>query len=73
MIKATGEGSEGPKISNVILKDLVEMKKMLKSASKNIIPRPSYDFLENRDLPVITVRNKTLKLRCPKKLIYVPS
>ena len=41
-----GGESEGKKISEVILKDLVEMKKMLKSASKNIILSPSYDFLK---------------------------
>ena len=39
-------GSEGQKLSKVILKDLVEMKKMLKSASKNIIPSQRYYFLE---------------------------
>ena len=42
-------GSEGQKLSKVILKDLVEMKKMLK---------PEILFFENRDLPVITVREK---------------
>ena len=44
-------GSEGQKLSYVILEDLVEMKNMLKSASKNII-------FENCDLPVITVCKK---------------
>ena len=39
-------GSEGQKMSKVILKDLVNMKRMLKSTSKNIIPSPSYDFLK---------------------------
>ena len=39
-------GSEGQKLSKSILKALVEMKKMLKSASKNIIPSSSYDFLK---------------------------
>ena len=60
IFKATGGGgSEGKKISKVILNDLVEMKKMLKSASKNIIPIPSYyEFLENCDLPVIAVDEK---------------
>ena len=35
-------GSEGQILSKVILKDLVEIKKMLKFASKNIIPSPRY-------------------------------
>ena len=45
-VKATGGGSEGQKLSKAISKDLVEMKKMLKSASKNIMPSPNYDFLK---------------------------
>ena len=35
---------------------------MLKTASKNIVPSPSYDFFENRDLPV----NENLKSRYRK-------
>ena len=45
MLRPQG-GSEGQKLSKAISKDLVEMKKMLKSASKNIMPSPSYDSLK---------------------------
>ena len=42
--KATG-GSEGPKFLLAYLKDLTELWKMLKTASKKF-PSPSYDFLK---------------------------
>ena len=39
-------GSEGQKSCETILKDLIEMQKMLKTAWKNIVPSQSYDFLK---------------------------
>ena len=42
MFKATGV----PKFLLTYLKGLIELWKMLKSASKNIVPSPSYDFLK---------------------------
>ena len=44
-VKATG-GVEGSKTCGVILKDLIELRKMLKTASKHIVPNSSYDFLK---------------------------
>ena len=63
-------GSEGQKLSNqVILKDLIEIKKMLKSASKNIIPSPSYDFFKSRFACNYNQYAKNVKSRCPKTLL----
>ena len=47
-VKATGRG-EGPEVPKCLLafrKDLIGLWKMLKTASKNIVPSLSYDFLK---------------------------
>ena len=43
-LRPQGGGSEDQQLSKFILGDIVEMKKKLKSASKNIIRSPGYDF-----------------------------
>ena len=66
MLRPQGGGSEGQKLSKVIFKDLVEMKKMLQSASKNIIPNPRYYFLK---IAICLY----LLIVLPKNSFYVPS
>ena len=47
------------------MKDLVEMKKMLKSTSKNIIPSPRYNFLKIA-ICLYLQNAKNFQLQCPK-------
>ena len=45
-LRPQGGGQSVQKSSEAYMKDLGEMQKMLKTASKNIFPSPSYDLMK---------------------------